>query len=201
MAADYPQVISISLPYSVWEKLIQKGLEVGYKNTKLYISSVLTKHAEREEAANITMILDDPAPDVYVPIFTDPNEAIEFRFAQVHKIADYFTITEQGNFQAWRRIADFVDILMKKGQLGNFFEQFEAYKKIREYFIKPPPSINRFLGSEMTNFSGGEWCRENWVTKLKFIRENERSKKQQKSKSVDQDYKQRILDRLGKTLD
>jgi hypothetical protein len=192
MGETYLQVMSIALPNTVWEKLKIKADSEG-KKLKYYVAEEIRKMVDR---ANVEIEEGAYEPDPYIPSFSDINEAIEFKQYQTQLVADYFAISEVGNFQMWRMIGSFINLLMSKKKLGAFFDQFNSYKKIRDIMKKPPPTITRFLGKEEQNFTNGEWCRENWMNKLNILVEHEKSKHKSKSKTVNEDYKQSLINRL-----
>lgn len=193
--SDYQQAISLFIKYSVYEKLKIKAATDG-KKLKDFLSEELERIANTIDDVDKPDI-SEPEPDLYMPIFTDPNDAIEFRNSHIMKISEYLSVSELNNYQAFRKIGSFIDRLIAKKQLGLFMKQFEAYVKLREYYMKPPPTINKFLGNETTGFTGGEWCRENWINKMNILMEKEDAKRKSQSKLVDEDYKQEIISRLS----
>lgn len=197
-SGDWLQPVTLALPHKIWMKLSEVSGCTGTQ-LKLFCQRKLEEIAlqDVDSQNEISEKLIESEPDFYIPIFSDMNEAIEFRMAQIKKITEYFGITEMNNFQKYRQTGEFIDFLLKKQQLGEFHRQFNSYKQVRVIQCKDKHTFNRFIGNPDLCYSNGVWLERNWIDKLENLKKNEQSKQRTvKRKTVDEDFKRSIIERL-----
>jgi uncharacterized protein YdaU (DUF1376 family) len=97
---------------------------------------------------------------------------------------NFFSVTEQKNFRAFKEITEAVTLIDQKEQLGYYIQQLEAYNKFKSLTGQQKCNYITWLFGESIeerHIDNGHWCRIDYENQIKELTANGKSNQKNNS--------------------
>lgn len=136
----------------------ENGLKGGRpKKEETQITQAFFPEPKKADSVSVSVSVSDN-----VIVNDNVNKQISFILSFFN-----FSIDNPNHIKQQRLVLAFISTLKDKEY---FFNQFDAYIKLKTNETEYKHSLNSFLGSQENRFEDGKWMDNNWVEKLKTFK-------------------------------